>query len=240
MADEPRKQQPTNGEDEGEHIRIGPQELEGKPVKVKVVDRRFWARKKIDPESLEGDASAFDERSLRPTYVQELEQRYNETVEKLQAVTEAFQRIKVEQENFRIRIQKQKEHSIFEFKKKFFNHLLEFLDNFDRALEAIRQNPSPDTIVAGLEMMADQFSKILESEGLVRIAPEGEPYDPSLAEVVEVIPTDDPKKDHRVAEVVQPGFKLNDLLLRPARVKVYRLETSQSSKSANEAPSSSD
>ncbi|MCS7312707.1 MAG: nucleotide exchange factor GrpE, partial [Acidobacteria bacterium] len=75
-------------------------------------------------------------------------------------------------------------------------------------------------ILAGLRMIYDQMERFLAGEGVEKIEPVGEAFDPSSAEVVEVVEVDRDELDHRILEVVQPGYRLGGQLLRPARVRV--------------------
>ena len=219
-----KKKKSTNGEGSEEDVRIGPDELRGEPVPVKVIDRRFWAKKHASPDEIEPDGQAFDERRLMPTYVEELETKYQDMVQKFQTVSEAYRRIRDEQQQLVERMEKQRDHRIFEFKKQFFNRLLDVLDNMDRAIQMIEQSSPSEAVLTGIHMMKDQLHRVLEQEGLVKIDPSGETFNPAVAEVVEVVPTDQPDRDHQVQEVLQPGFILDNLLLRPARVRVYQYQ----------------
>ena len=52
--------------------------------------------------------------------------------------------------------------------------------------------------------------------------PEGEPFDPNVMEAVMRATTDDPEMDDQVASVFQRGYTFKGLLVRPARVSVYK------------------
>jgi len=68
----------------------------------------------------------------------------------------------------------------------------------------------------GLDLVLSQFKKVLESEGLEEIKTEGEEFDPQLMDAVEMIKG----KKNYVIEVILKGYKLNNKILRPAKVKV--------------------
>ncbi len=73
----------------------------------------------------------------------------------------------------------------------------------------------------GVEYIYSQLQQILMQHGVEIIEPGRILFDPREHEAVEVVKTSDPAQDHRVAEVVQRGFRLAGKLLRPARVKVF-------------------
>lgn len=73
----------------------------------------------------------------------------------------------------------------------------------------------------GIEYIYNEMNKIFEEYGLRSIGIEGEVFDPYIHQSVDMVSTDDKEKDHKVAQVIQKGYKINDRVLRPAQVKVY-------------------
>jgi molecular chaperone GrpE len=106
-------------------------------------------------------------------------------------------------------------------KQNFIIELLPVLDSFEIALknkeawEKVDQNWR-----VGVEYIINQLKTILESNGLQRIYPLGEKFDPNRDDAIENIETDDKSKDNIVLEVVSTGYKIGDNIIRPAKVKV--------------------
>lgn len=74
----------------------------------------------------------------------------------------------------------------------------------------------------GVKMAVKQFQEALFAEGLVEISPQvGDLFDPFLHECVEVIAGD---LENTLAQVVSTGYKIDDYVIRPARVKVFKHE----------------
>ncbi len=72
----------------------------------------------------------------------------------------------------------------------------------------------------GVKMAVKQFQDILSSEELQTIIPVvGEPFDPNLHDCLETIPGD---TENAIAEIVTKGYKIYDVILRPAKVKVWQ------------------
>lgn len=88
---------------------------------------------------------------------------------------------------------------------------LPVLDNLENA-----QNHLQDQ---GLEMVLKQFKEILASEGVEEIEAEGQIFDPHLHEATEV---QEGKKDGVIVKVNTKGYKIEDRVLRPAKVTVER------------------
>ncbi|OHA80278.1 MAG: nucleotide exchange factor GrpE [Candidatus Yonathbacteria bacterium RIFCSPHIGHO2_01_FULL_51_10] len=72
----------------------------------------------------------------------------------------------------------------------------------------------------GVEYIHSQLINALEQNGITEIDPLGKPFDHREQVSTEMVPTDDPKAQDTVVEVIQKGYKLHDKVIRPARVKV--------------------
>ena len=73
---------------------------------------------------------------------------------------------------------------------------------------------------AGVKMAVKQFQDILISEQLEAIAPNiGDVFDPSIHDCLETISGE---AENTLAEIVAKGYKIGDVILRPAKVKVFK------------------
>ena len=73
----------------------------------------------------------------------------------------------------------------------------------------------------GVEHIYSELTKIFEEYGVKTIGEVGENFDPNIHQSIDIVPTDNKDEDHKVAEVIQKGYKLGERILRPARVNVY-------------------
>jgi len=73
----------------------------------------------------------------------------------------------------------------------------------------------------GVEYIYNQMNTVFEEYGVKAIGENGDVFDPNLHESMEMIETDKKDDDHKLAEVIQKGYKLAERVLRPAIVKVY-------------------
>lgn len=100
--------------------------------------------------------------------------------------------------------------------------LLPVLDSFDMAMgnkdawEKVDANWRN-----GIEYIRAQFTRVLEDNNVTAINQVDTPFDPNLHESIETIPTEDESQDHKIAQVVQTGYKIGERVIRPARVKVF-------------------
>jgi molecular chaperone GrpE len=196
---------------------------------LRIVDRRFWARPAPGGGKGNGGEEAAEETSaLAPTYVEELQEeiaRLKEDVgkrdEKLRQTVEAYQTLKEETEKFRGRVERDSERRLAQAKGDFLKDLLAVLDSFDRALDALPEDSAEaGAYREGLQMIGEQFARFMKAAGLERFAPDGEPFDPATSEAMEVVPVESNEEHNLVLETLSAGYRLGDMLLRPAQVRV--------------------
>jgi molecular chaperone GrpE len=128
---------------------------------------------------------------------------------------DGYQRSLADLDNFRKQVQRRQEEAVQRALGGFVQRLLPVLDACDAALAHGAGEVEP--ILAALY-------QALEKEGLSRVAPEGEPFDPNLAEAVVHEPGEGgqggPGGEQIVSEVLRAGYTWNGRVLRPAMVKV--------------------
>ncbi len=99
--------------------------------------------------------------------------------------------------------------------------IIPVLDSFSIAMVNTKKwEELPEEWRKGVEYIYSQLKKVLSDHGVEEFSPEGEKFDPSLHEAVENVEVDDESKDSIIVEVIQKGYKLNDKILRSAKVKV--------------------
>jgi molecular chaperone GrpE len=97
--------------------------------------------------------------------------------------------------------------------------LLPVLDSFERALKS--PEVKLEDLRKGMELIRKQFEDTLQRMNVQRIPAEGQPFDPRVHEAIEMVESND-VPDHHVLEVLQPGYRMKDRLLRPAMVRVAK------------------
>ena len=61
----------------------------------------------------------------------------------------------------------------------------------------------------------------LHKSGIEKIDEVNIPFDPNIHQSIDMVETDKKELDHKVANVIQKGYKLGERVIRPARVNVY-------------------
>ena len=100
------------------------------------------------------------------------------------------------------------------------SRLADALDDLSRFAHIDPAQIDSKTLHDGVDLVERKVWKELEGAGVTRIDQVGVPFDPNIHEAVTTQPAAKPEQDHTVGQVVQPGYKMRDTLLRPARVVV--------------------
>src|ERR1700712_1525515 len=97
--------------------------------------------------------------------------------------------------------------------------LLPVLDDLDRALDALTKAGRDETLRGGVVLTSRALREVLTREGLAEIAPDGLHFDPREHEALMAQPSAE-VAEGTVLAVVQPGWRLGEQIIRPARVVV--------------------
>jgi molecular chaperone GrpE len=129
-----------------------------------------------------------------------------------------LQRTMAEFQNYRNRVNREKSDLRKFVTSEVIRAILPSLDNLERALAA-SENPEDDPLFAGVRMVVDQMHRALDGLGVKPIQTKGAKFDPSQMDAVVKIETAD-AEENTVLEVFEKGWRLDDFVIRPARVGV--------------------
>lgn len=145
-----------------------------------------------------------------------------EFVQRIDELTGDLQRTRADFENYRKRVDDEKQQMKALGEQMAILRLLPVIDNIERAVTHIPEDLADNNWVQGVAGLVKQLEKSLESMNLKRIeAAPGTPFNPELHEAVQM--DEDAEGDHEViAEELQAGYLLNGQPIRHAMVKVTR------------------
>lgn len=198
------------------------------PEQLVVIDRR---------PNYETDEPTDAEQPRYPSFLEELKARAEKAEQHTREISAAYRRIEEERDAFRERLNRDLERRVDIARAELMRKILEVADDLDRAIMVARDMKEPSPMLEGVVLIRDRLMQALASEGVETFSTVGEPFDPNIAEAMLVEPTDEPGRDNRVLEELQPGYMIKGTLLRPARVRVARLQA-PGSESADEPPGS--
>ena len=203
---------------------------DGTPIPVKVVkieepvrvtDRRFW----VQDQSTKSESSEANY-SFKPTYVEELEKKLADSQRKVEEVQASFREYKAdtaaETQRARERIQNEYNRRLSQARADIVRKFIDVLENFERALAAAKSKPAFDSLLEGVQLIANQFLATLAELGVSELEAEGQPFNPEIAEAVGTVDVSHEEQDQQIIEVVGKGYVLDQALVRPAKVRVGR------------------
>jgi molecular chaperone GrpE len=133
-----------------------------------------------------------------------------------------YLRLAAEYDNFRKRALKERTEAWEKAQADLVLRLVDALDDLARFAHVDPAQTDAKTIHDGVDLVERKLWKELEAAGVSRVDQSGVPFDPNLHEAVTTGPADHPAKDHTVGAVLQPGYQMRGVLIRPARVVVLQ------------------
>jgi molecular chaperone GrpE len=79
----------------------------------------------------------------------------------------------------------------------------------------------------GVEHIYNDLAKIFEEYNVKSLGEVGDTFDPNIHESMDLVPTDKKEDNHKIAKVIQKGYKLGERVLRPARVNVFEYQNGE-------------
>ena len=137
----------------------------------------------------------------------------------LAAANDRTLRLMAEFDNYRRRSAKEQLELIETANGKILEKLSEVQDNFERAFAAENKAKDLEAFEKGMQLIYNQFAKILTDAGLEQIDPTGKEFDPNLHEALMQQPSETIPEGH-VVTVFQKGYKLKNKILKTAKVIV--------------------
>lgn len=165
-------------------------------------------------ESGGGDAAS----AAAPAPEAELAEQVQKLVAEKQDLTNTLVRLQADFDNYRKRIEKERDQARHRGVEHLVEQLLPVLDGFDRALAA-HDDPAYEEYRKGFELIRKQLWDVLVKQGVHRIESVGKEFDPNVHHAIEHVPTTD-YPDGAVIDELQPGYTFHHRVLRPAMVRV--------------------
>lgn len=128
-----------------------------------------------------------------------------------------YLRERADLENYRKRVQKEKEEILKYGNEQIVLEVLPALDNLERAIDHASEE---DPIIEGVRLTLTMLLSTLKKFGVTPIeTPQGTPFDPQYHQAMTQVPAPD-QEPNTIVNVFQKGYMINDRLLRPAMVTV--------------------
>ena len=182
--------------------------------------------KKINIEGEELDQnskdSAFNDKENQPEKSNKESEDKEETdpltivQEEAEKWKDKYIRLAAEFDNYKKRTLKEKSELILNGSEKTISTILPILDDFERALADKTEDPK--TIKEGFDLIFKKFLKALETLGVNKIETDDADFNVDYHEAIAMVPGMGDDKKGKVIDCVQTGYKLNDKVIRHAKV----------------------
>ncbi len=123
-------------------------------------------------------------------------------------------------DNYRKRTLKERAELILNGGEKFITAILPVLDDMERAIANGEKTDDPEVLREGMLLIYQKFMKTLEAQGVSKIETENADFDTDVHEAVAMVPGMGDDKKGKVIDCLQQGYKLNDKVIRHAKVAV--------------------
>ena len=123
-------------------------------------------------------------------------------------------------ENYRKRTLKERAELILNGGEKVITAILPIIDDMERAIENGAKTDDPEVLREGMNLIHQKFMKILEAQGVSKIETQDADFDTDVHEAVAMVPGIGDDKKGKVIDCLQEGYKLNDKVIRHAKVAV--------------------
>jgi len=185
-----------------------------------------FQEKEEEKDILDGAAQETEQAQADNTDGQDTPQE--ETVEDKLAKSEAevadlkdrLLRQMAEFDNFRKRTMKEKAEIILNGSASVVTDILPVIDDLERAIANSAKSEDFGALKEGVELIYNKLMHTLEQKGLQKISPKNEPFDTDFHEAIAMIPAPDEESKGKVLDCAIDGYKLNDKVLRHAKVAV--------------------
>lgn len=155
-----------------------------------------------------------------PEAIVRLETELGEARLALAQATDKYLRLAAEFDNYKKRSVKERTEAHARAQADLVAKLVDALDDLARFAHVDPATTDAKTIHDGVDMVERKVWKQLDALGVTRIDQPGVPFDPNQHEAVTMAPAGSAAQDHTVGAILQPGYRLGNELIRPARVIV--------------------
>ena len=188
--------------------------------KINVVDRRHWVNQ--DDEAEATDKESLEERY--PSFVEKLKKQAEEKDERLKEYINAYKEKNAQTDELRIRLQRENETRLDQFKANLFARMVPILDNLRRAEDSAKSSSDFESLKQGINLVINQFVQELKNNEVQIIETVGKKFDPKIHEALLVTDTDDPEQDNLILQELEQGYLFKEKLIKAAKVKVAKLK----------------
>lgn len=181
--------------------------------------------KEKDPNILENDESVnlndlHENQEITEQEEKALESDVEKLQEKISDLNDKNLRLMAEFDNYRKRTMKERSDLIKTAGESVFADMLPLIDDFERALEAMKTAHDVKAVKEGVELIYGKFIAFLQHNGVKEIPTENELFDVDLHEAITTFPASNDDMKGKIMNCVSKGYTLHDKVIRYPKVVV--------------------
>ncbi|MFX1498140.1 MAG: nucleotide exchange factor GrpE [Promethearchaeota archaeon] len=150
--------------------------------------------------------------------------KLKELEEKTERYLNSLVRVQADFENYKKSNQRENERYMLQAKEKILRKMAKHHEDLQRALKILKTLQNNEHIIKGFEMIVKNFERILAEEGVRSMNCEGDKFDPYKHEALMVEERED-LPENTIIEEIDKGYYLNNVVLKPAGVKISKLKS---------------
>ena len=181
-------------------------------IENKKMDKEKEAKEQ-EAKQEKNEKKKHDKKEKKKSKKEELQEKYNELNDK-------YLRLSAEFDNYRKRCLKDKTELIKSAGEDILINILPVMDNFERAMKSLDENPDIDSVKEGIHLIYNSFSDFLSQKGVKEIEATGKEFDTDKHEAISQIPAQQEDMKGKVIDTVEKGYELNGKVIRFAKVVV--------------------
>lgn len=152
--------------------------------------------------------------------IEKLKQMLQDREDALEKEKKEYLFLMADFDNFKKRTLREKSEIIKNGAENVLKGILPILDDFERGIDAIKDDATAVSVKEGMELIYNKFVKYLQQNGVKEIPTEDAVFDVDLHEAIAMVPVEDESKKGKVIDTIAKGYTLNDKVIRHAKVAV--------------------
>lgn len=166
------------------------------------------------------EETVVEEVVVEMTEEEKIEAKIQDLTTQLAEMTDKYMRLSAEFDNYRKRTLKERMDLMKTAGEKIFMNILPVLDNFERAMKSMETAKEIKPVVEGVNLIYARFAEFIKQNGLEVIETEKAVFDVELHEAITKVPAPSKNMKGKIVDCVEKGYKLNDKVVRYAKVVV--------------------
>ncbi|MBR4771349.1 MAG: nucleotide exchange factor GrpE [Bacteroidales bacterium] len=190
--------------------------MKKKHTEHKVEEQQAAAASEVPQEEVE----EVQEEAAAQAEEQPAEAPADDLQDKLAEANDRYLRLAAEFDNYRRRSAKERMDLISLANENLVKDMLPIIDDFERALAAIKDSDDTDSAKEGVELIYNKLVAFLKKNGVKEIEAVGKDFDTDFHEAVAQFPVEDKDKKNKVIDVTQKGYTMGEKVIRYAKVVI--------------------